>query len=147
MYAKMLVLRFPPEIVDKPIIINLVKSYNLTFNILKAQISPRKEGLMILELRGNKVDYDKGIEYLKRLGVRVEPITQSIQKDEEKCIHCGICTAVCPTGALAISRPSMMVNFDSEKCSGCEWCVKTCPVDAMIVTFEKDIEEVPEFQW
>ena len=137
MYAKVLVLRFPPEIVDKPIITNLVRSYNLTFNILKAQIFPRKEGLMVLELRGNKLDYDRGIEYLKRIGVRIEPIDQSIKRDDEVCFQCGACTAVCPTGALYIKRPEMEVIFDSERCSGCEWCVKVCPAHAMTVTLSE----------
>ncbi len=141
MYAKMLVLRFPPDIVDKPIITNLVRNYNLTFNILKAQIFPRKEGLMILELRGNKNDYDRGLEYLKRVGVRVEPIGQSIRRDDDICFQCGACTAVCPTGALHIVRPEMEVVFDSERCSGCEWCVKVCPAHAMMVTFDRHMEE------
>ncbi len=141
MYAKVLVLRFPPDIVDKPIITNLVRSYNLTFNILKAQIFPRKEGLMILELRGNKNDYDRGLEYLKRIGVKVEPIGQSISRNEDVCLQCGACTAVCPTGALHIIRPDMEVVFDSERCSGCEWCVKVCPAHAMRVTFDRHMEE------
>lgn len=141
MYAKMLVLRFPSEIVDKPIITNLVRNYNLTFNILKAQIFPRKEGLLVMELRGNKSDYDRGIEYLKRIGVKVEPIGQSISRDDEVCLQCGACTAVCPTGALYIKRPEMEVLFDPERCSACEWCVKACPAHAMRVTFDRNMEE------
>jgi ABC-type methionine transport system ATPase subunit len=49
MNARMLVLRFPKEIVDKPIITYLVRDYNLTFNILKAQIYPRKEGMLVMD--------------------------------------------------------------------------------------------------
>ena len=70
MYARMLVLRFPKEIVDQPIITNLVRDYNLSFNILKAQIYPRREGIVVLELQGTKEDYDRGIEYLKEPGDR-----------------------------------------------------------------------------
>ena len=44
MYSKTLSLRFPKKIVDEPIVVNLVRDYNLTFNILKATIYPRKEG-------------------------------------------------------------------------------------------------------
>lgn len=141
MYAKMLVLRFPPEIVDQPIIVNLVRTYNLTFNILKAQISPRKEGLIVMELRGNKSDYDQGIEYLEQTGVHIEPIAQSIHRDYEACFQCGACTAVCPTGALHVRRPEMEVIFDPERCSGCEWCVKACMAHAMKVTFDRTMEE------
>jgi len=140
MYAKMIVLRFPKEVVDKPIVTNLVRNYNLTFNILKATIFPRKEGLMVMELRGNKKDYDRGIEYLQRLGVKVDTIAQDVRRDEEICYQCGACTAVCPTGALNIERPSMRVVFNSDKCSACELCVKACPTRAMTVSFNRNIE-------
>ncbi len=137
MFSRMLVLRFPREIVDQPIITNLVRNYNLTFNILKAQIFPRKEGMLVMELRGGAEDFQDGVRYLEEMGVLVEPVGQGIRRDDEKCYQCGACTAVCPTGALHIKRPEMEVRFESERCSACELCVKTCPVRAMIVTFDK----------
>jgi len=140
MHAKMLVLRFPKEIVDKPIITNLVRNYNLSFNILKAQIYPRKEGIMVLELRGNRKDFEKGMQYLQDIGVKVESIAQGICRDDELCYQCGACTAVCPTGALHIQRPEMFVLFESERCSACELCVKACPARAMVVMLDKSLE-------
>jgi len=137
MHSRTLVLRFPKEIVDKPIIVSLVREYNLDFNILKAQIFPRKEGMLVMELRGNADDFDRGVEYLAKVGVQVEPVGQGIHRDEGRCFQCGSCTAVCPTGALHIERPLMEVKFESERCSACELCVKTCPVRAMTVTFDK----------
>lgn len=139
MHARMLVLRFSKDIVDKPIISGLVRDFNLNFNILKAQIFPRREGMLVMELRGGRRDFEKGIRYLEKLGVRVEPVGQGIRRDEDKCYQCGACTAVCPTGALHVKRPGMEVLFESERCSACELCVKTCPVRAMIVTFDKEI--------
>jgi ferredoxin len=139
MHSRMLVLRFPKEIVDQPIITNLVRDYNLTFNILKAQIFPRKEGMLVMELRGAESDFDRGIKYLQECGVEVEPVGQGIRRDDDKCYQCGACTAVCPTGALHIKRPEMQVLFEAERCSACELCVKTCPVRAMIVTFDRAI--------
>jgi len=100
MLKKGLVLRFPPEIVDQPIVYRLVKDFNLVFNILKAMITPGKEGIMILELSGDKENLEKGLNYLKDVGVDVKTIAQQMAKNEEVCIHCGACTAVCPTGAL-----------------------------------------------
>ncbi len=139
MHSRTLVLRFTKDIVDKPIIISLVRDYNLDFNIRKAQIFPRKEGMLVLELRGKADDFDRGIRYLEQAGVQVEPVGQAIRRDDERCSQCGACTAVCPTGALYVKKPLMEVEFDAEQCSACELCVKTCPVRAMIVTFDKAI--------
>lgn len=139
MYSKMLSLRFPKKVVNEPITVNLVKEFDLSFNILKATIYPRKEGLMVLELKGHRKNYQKGVRYLKSLGIKVESIEQDIRRDEEKCFQCGACTAVCPTGALHIKRPEMEVIFDTGKCSACELCVSACVARAMEVKFNKSL--------
>ena len=137
MYSKTLSLRFPKEIVNDPIVVKLVKDYDLSFNLLKTVIYPRKEGLMVLQLSGHRENFKEGVRYLKKIGVKVESIGEDIRRNEQTCIHCGACTAVCPTGALHIKRPEMEVLFDREKCSACEWCVPLCPVHAMEVKFNK----------
>lgn len=139
MYSKVLILRFPKKIVNDPIVFNLVKKFDLSFNILKATIYPRKEGLAVLELSGHRKNFQRGVRYLKGLGVRVESVANDIKRDEEACFQCGACTAVCPTGALSIQRPEMTVVFDSEKCSACELCVSACPARAMQVRFNRAI--------
>ena len=137
MYSKMLSLRFPAKIVNEPIAVALVKKFDLSFNIQKATIYPRKEGLMVMELSGHRKNFQKGVRYLKSLGVKVESIGQDIRRDEGQCFQCGACTAVCPTGALHIQRPEMAVLFDREKCSACELCVAACPAREMEVRFNK----------
>jgi L-aspartate semialdehyde sulfurtransferase ferredoxin len=139
MYSKMLSLRFPKKIVNEPIAVNLVKKFDLSFNILKATIYPRKEGLMVLELSGHKKNFQRGVRYLKGLGIKVESISQDIKRDEETCFQCGACTAVCPTGALHIKRPEMEVIFETDRCSACELCVSACPARAMKVKFDKSL--------
>jgi len=141
MYSKVVLLRFPKEIVNEAIAVNLVRKYDLSFNILKATIYPRKEGMVVMELSGNRKNYNSGIRYLKNLGVKVENIGEDIRRNEEKCYHCGLCTAVCPTGAMYIERPAMTVAFDKDKCSACEMCVITCPPKAMEVNFDKALLE------
>ncbi|MBN1903961.1 MAG: 4Fe-4S binding protein [Deltaproteobacteria bacterium] len=141
MYSKMLSLRFPVQVVNEPIVVNLVKDYDLSFNILKATVYPRQEGLMVLELSGHKSNYLKGIKYLKGLGIDVKNIGNDIKRDDAKCFQCGACTAVCPTGALYIKRPEMEVIFDNSKCSACELCVAACPAKAMEVNFDRILLE------
>lgn len=133
LYSKLLVLHFSGREVEKPLVCNLTKHYDLTFNILKATILPRKEGIMVLELLGSKKNFKNGVQYLKDQGVIVKNASQEVTRNEDKCIHCGTCTAVCPTGALSVKRPEMIVEFDKKKCSVCELCIRTCITRAMKV--------------
>ncbi len=133
MYSKILKLRFPPTEVQKPVVCNLARDYDLMFNILNAGILPRKEGFMVLEISGSRKNFKEGVQYLKRQGVDVQNASREIKRNEEKCTHCGSCTAVCPTGALFVKRPEMTVEFDQQKCSVCELCVTACPPRAMEV--------------
>ena len=135
MISKRIVLRFPNRLIDQPIICKLVKDYNLEFNILKAYVTPREEGLLVLELKGQDDEYNKGIEYLTRIGVRIQPLSQNIVRNNAKCTHCGICISVCPTGALVIDSITRKVHFYDNKCIACELCIPACPPRAMEVHF------------
>ncbi len=138
MYKKMLVLRFPAEITDKPLICTLSRRLDLCFNILKAKILPGREGLMVLELSGHKNQVNEGLRYLKAQGVRVKPVEQEIRRNNDICIQCGVCTGICPTHALHMNRETMEVIFDPNRCSGCELCMAICPVRAMEIQFSTD---------
>ncbi|HHY46128.1 MAG TPA: 4Fe-4S binding protein [Firmicutes bacterium] len=56
-----------------------------------------------------------------------------IAPDMTKCIHCGVCTGTCSSGALTLRRPEMTLKFRPEKCLGCELCIQVCPVRAIRV--------------
>lgn len=133
MYTRIFVLRFPKDIVDQPMICKLVKEFDVEFNILKAAINLQDEGMMVLELRGHKANIDKGLAYLKAQGVVVERVAATIRRDFELCVQCGVCTGICPTGALSMQRPDMAVLFEPDRCTGCGLCVAVCPVRAMTV--------------
>lgn len=138
MYNRIYILRFPKVTSSEPIIYQLVKQYDVEFNILKADILPQRDGLMILGLKGTKVNVGKGLAYLQERGVKVERLAASIRRDDEKCFQCGVCTGVCPVGALSLHRPDMAVLFDPEKCTGCSLCVPICPVRAMEISLGQE---------
>jgi len=131
-----IVLNFPKDLVDKPIVYKLIKEHNLIFNILKASITPEEEGLMVLELRGDERDIDKGIDYLKKQGVKIQPLSKDIVVDWNRCIQCGVCVGQCPTAALFVKdKKTMQVDLDPSKCIACELCIKPCPVRCIEVKY------------
>ena len=135
MVKRKVVLHFPHEQVDKPIVSRLVKDFDMDFNILKAQITQREEGLLVLELIGEEENFNRSISYLEEQQLTIEPISQDIKRNEDRCTHCGVCTGICPSLALTIDRNSMEVLFDEEACVACELCVRICPPRAMEVHY------------
>ena len=135
MVSKKIVLHFPNRLVDQPIVYKLVKDFDLRFNILKAYVTPQEEGLMVLELSGKKEDFEKGIQYLESSGVKIQPLSQDVIRNESKCTDCGVCVPICPTQALVVDPQTRKVHFYDNKCIACELCVKACPTRAMEVHF------------
>ena len=128
-------LTFPPQQATQPITYHLVKDFDLTPNILKAQIQPGQEGRMLLEVVGEKDSIEAGVEFLAREGLTVHPAASDIVLEESKCVDCGVCTAVCRPGALTLDPGSGALVFDKEKCVYCEACVIVCPRRAITLTF------------
>lgn len=130
-------LTFPPEISNDPLVCHLVRDFNLTFNILQARITPRKEGHLTLKLMGAAEGIQQGIAYLKKEGVKVTGVAQHVARVEALCMHCGMCTALCAAKALHVDVRTREVLFDEDQCNACGLCVRICPVKAMVLKVEQ----------
>jgi len=133
--SRRIVLHFPPLVTGQPVVYRLAKDYNLMFNILKASVSPGQEGLLVLELAGERTDYERGIQYLKDTGIKIQPLSQDVMRDEARCTHCGACVAVCPAGAFVVEPSTGEVSFHHDRCVLCGLCVQACPPRAMSIVF------------
>ena len=127
------VLLFPPSNVEEPITYRLIKDYDLVVNILRASIDPGKQGRMVVELSGEESQLSLAFNFLDKLGVNIEPLSQEIQHLEERCTGCTACVPICPTGALDVNRESWKVSYDPEKCVVCFSCVDVCIYKAVEV--------------
>ncbi len=134
-FSRKIVLHFPQRLVDRPIIYRLVKDYDLEFNILKASVTPEEEGLLVLELKGEQKEYDQGIDFLLKAGVKIQSLSQDVTRNEERCTSCGACITLCPAGAFELEPSTRRVKFHSESCIACGICIKACPPRAMEVHF------------
>lgn len=133
--TRRLVLHFPRSRVDQPIMCRLAKDFDIEFNILKASVTPKEEGLLVIELSGSAKDYERGMKYLEKMGVEFQPLSQDVVRNEARCTHCGACVVLCPTGALAIDPETRVVTFSHTLCIACGICVLPCPVRAMEIRF------------
>lgn len=135
MISQRIVLHFPHELADQAIVYKLVKDYGLEFNILKAYITAEEGGLLVLELGGEDKNYERGIQYLKEVGVRLQPLSQDVVRNTTRCSHCGACVPLCPAAAFEVVPVTREVHFHDTKCVACGLCVKACPLRAMEVRF------------
>ena len=133
MISRRIVLHFPSELIDQPILSNAVRRYNLDFNILKASIAPPEGGLLVVELLGAQKDVQEALGYLKGLKIDIQNLSRDITMKDDACVHCGVCVAICPSEALVLNQADWHVEFIADKCVACELCVKACPFAAMEV--------------
>jgi len=77
MPKKIVKLTFPQNLVKKPFTFTMAKRYNIMPNIRRAKVT-ETIGEIVLELEGTAENLDKGIRYLKKAGVIVEPIVGDI---------------------------------------------------------------------
>ncbi len=132
---KRLVLHFPADRVNEPITYVLIKEYDISINILNADITHGKEGNLLIEMRGEATRMDEALEYLKDRKVHISPVVKTILFNDEECIHCGACVSVCFPGALAMKDSNRKLKFSPDHCVACELCIKACPLQLFELNF------------
>ncbi len=128
---KNVLLIFSKDVMYNPVIYKLAADYRIIFNVLEAKIFPRQEGRLILQLMGTEKQIEEGVKYLEDEGVKVEILAEKIKRDEDMCVHCGACLAVCRSDALLYDKESAKVVFFAEHCVACGLCEMVCPVGAV----------------
>ena len=126
-----LTLHFPREAVHQPITYRLAVDFDIAAKILRAQIAPNQSGTMVVELSGDIDELEAAQAWLLRLGLRLNPAPGEIHVDPERCVDCGICTSVCPSGALRSQGPNWALQFHATSCLVCEQCIPSCPLEAI----------------
>jgi ferredoxin len=135
MQKRRVVLSFPPHLIDQPVTYRLIKDYDLMINIMRARITPKEQGRLVVEITGKKAALEAGMNYLKEAGLEILPLAQDVKWHEDRCTHCTACISVCPTKALDIDRKEMAVSFNRDRCIVCELCIPVCPYQAMEILF------------
>ena len=130
MAKKKFQLSFTPDLVNEPITYRMVKDYDLQINIIRAEVND-VGGKMLIEMNGKADMIKKSVEYLKESRVEVRELKAYVQKDEDRCTHCGACISICPVEAMCMDPDTKMVSYLPEKCIACGTCIDACPPGAI----------------
>ncbi|MFB0508753.1 MAG: NIL domain-containing protein [Thermodesulfobacteriota bacterium] len=74
---KRVYLTFPQALIKEPVVYNVGKKFKVVTNIRTASVT-EEIGIMALEITGEEEEYQKAVEYLRGLGVRVDPIEMDV---------------------------------------------------------------------
>ncbi|GAB1540881.1 hypothetical protein NUACC21_35500 [Scytonema sp. NUACC21] len=128
---KRVTLSFPKRVVQMPVTYRLARDFNVAANIIRAQVAPNQIGKLVVELSGDIDELEAAIEWMRSQNITVSQALGEIVIDEDLCVHCGLCTGVCPTEALNLDPQSYKLIFTRSRCIVCEQCIPTCPVQAI----------------
>ena len=126
-------LQFPISETNTPVTWMFATEYGIRFSILQADVRPGMGGRLILDLVGEEESLAAALDFARSVDVAVTVLSKSVEWDDDLCVHCGSCTAACPTNALTIDSESAELRFNNEQCVVCETCIRVCTTGAMKV--------------
>ena len=132
MFSERVLLEFPRELVNEPILCMVTRDFDITFNIIAARITENEEGRLKVELRGTRANVMAAVDFMKKKGLVVRSLSKFVTVDRKLCTDCGACVVHCPTSALFYEADNA-VGFDAGKCIACELCRLACPYRAVVV--------------
>jgi len=70
-------LSYPRDLIKQPLLYQLVKKFDLVFNIRGASVS-EEMGLVAVEFEGSSDQIERALSWLRQTGVTVEPIEKNV---------------------------------------------------------------------
>ena len=68
---------FPQQLIKKPVIYTMAFKHHVVPNVRRAKVT-ETVGEMVLELEGTRENLEKGIRYLTRQGIKVQPVVGDV---------------------------------------------------------------------
>ena len=75
--------------------------------------------------------------WLNQTGIIVSEMVKELNFQQEGCINCGACTAVCSPKALSMDRDWKLV-YDADLCVLCSLCIQACPMQLFSLSNERE---------
>ena len=77
MPKKIVQLIFPQRLIKKPVIYTMALKFKVVPNVRRAKVT-ESVGEMVLELEGTRENLEKGVRFLTRQGIEVEPVVGDV---------------------------------------------------------------------
>lgn len=68
---------FIEQLIKEPIIWKLSKEFDIITNIRRADVTDER-GWVVLELEGDRDEIDRGLDWVRENGVRVDPVYEDV---------------------------------------------------------------------
>ena len=77
MPKKIVQLIFPQKLIKKPVIYTMALKCKVIPNVRRAKVT-ESVGEMVLELEGTRENLEKGVRFLTKQGIKVEPVVGDV---------------------------------------------------------------------
>jgi L-aspartate semialdehyde sulfurtransferase ferredoxin len=122
-----IVLKFPQEIMQDPLLADVVLETGVRINIDRALVDA-SVGEIVIDVPDERVE--EVAEAFRRRGTEVHEMDTPIVLDEAECVQCGACVSVCPVGVFTYNE-DRTISIDLTRCVLCKTCMTMCPHGAL----------------
>jgi NAD-dependent dihydropyrimidine dehydrogenase PreA subunit len=122
-----IVLKFPQEIMQDPLLADVVLETGVRINIDRALVD-RSVGEIVIDVPDERVE--EVAEAFRRRGAEVHEMDTPIVLDEAECVQCGACVSVCPVEVFTYNK-DRTISIDLTRCVLCKTCMTMCPHGAL----------------
>jgi ABC-type methionine transport system ATPase subunit len=77
MPTRKIMLKYPEHLITEPVLFQMAKQFDVMPNIRRARVT-ETIGEIVLTLEGTADNLERGIQYLRDVGVQVEPVEGDI---------------------------------------------------------------------
>ena len=77
MVMKRVKFTFPTGLITEPVIYQLAQQFQIVTNIRRADVREQM-GWVVLELDGDEEEIQRGLDWVTKLGVRVDPVSGDV---------------------------------------------------------------------
>jgi uncharacterized protein (DUF39 family)/Pyruvate/2-oxoacid:ferredoxin oxidoreductase delta subunit len=137
------------EIENKEVKVAPLSSFKMALDIAENLKQSVKKGTFLLSqpvrLISSYALYKPMNQHEKsgKLSIRLErPLiidNHYVQRLDDRCINCGLCTTYCPSGVFVRDADWNIIDYP-ELCVECDQCCDICPHDAILLRSEGDIK-------